>query len=198
VDPRSYIEAIAQELSRARGRGLVLSPADAQLALGWHAAGVGLEDVLDELRRVVRRTTPATRGATQFRISLQLIEGAFASRRRRKKPLAVQAPPLSAGLLDASRADVPGRDVWQALAARAEELLSRGAEAYWAEAFSALKRTLRELPRERVRDLGRALRARMAPRPPGMGREVYRKSLQLQLLSASSERLGVPPREFLL
>jgi hypothetical protein len=198
VDPRSYIEAIAQELSRARGRGLVLSPADAQLALGWHAAGVGLEDVLDELRRVVRRTAPATRGATQFGISLQLIAGAFASRRGRKNPTAAPAPPLSAGLLDASRADVPGRDVWQALAARAEELLSRGAEAYWAEAFSALKRTLRELPRERVRDLGRALRARMAPRPPGMGREVYRKSLQLQLLSASSERLGVPPREFLL
>jgi hypothetical protein len=196
VDPRSYIEAIAQELSRARGRGLVLSPADAQLALGWHAAGVGLEDVLDELRRVVRRTAPATRGATQLGISLQVIAGAFA--RGRKKPPPARAPPLSAGLLDASRANVPGRDVWQALAERAEELLSRGAEAYWAEAFSALKRTLRELPRERVRDLGRALRARMAPRPPGMGREVYRKSLQLQLLSASSERLGVPPREFLL
>jgi hypothetical protein len=198
VDPRSYIERIAQELSRARGRGLVLSPADAQLALGWHAAGVGLEDVLGELRRVARRTAPATRGATQLGISLQLIQGAFASRRGGKKPPAARAPPLSAGLLDASRADVPGRDVWQALAARAEELLSRGAEAYWAEAFSALKRTLRELPRERVRDLGRTLRARMAPRPPGMGREVYRKSLQLQLLSASSERLGVPPREFLL
>jgi hypothetical protein len=27
---------------------------------------------------------------------------------------------------------------------------------------------------------------------------VYRRSLQLQLLSAASERLGVPPREFLL
>jgi hypothetical protein len=197
VDPRSYIERIAQELARVRGRGLVLSPADAQLALGWHAAGVGLEDVLAELRRVVHRTAPATRGATQLGISLQLIKGAFASRRGRK-PLAGRAPPLSAGLLDASRADVPGRHLWQALAARAEELLSGGAEAYWAEAFSALKRTLRELPRDRVRDLGRALRARMAPRPPGMGREVYRKSLQLQLLSASSERLGVPPREFLL
>jgi hypothetical protein len=198
VDPRSYIEAIAQELSRARGRGLVLSPADAQLALGWHAAGIGLDDVLGELRRAVRRTEPAARGATRLGISLQLIEGSFASRRARKKPVPARAPPLSTDLLNASRADVPGRDVWQALAARAEDLLSRGGEAYWAEAFAALKRTLRELPRERVRDLGRALRARMAPRPPGMGREVYRKSLQLQLLSASSERLGVPPREFLL
>jgi hypothetical protein len=198
VDPRSYIEAIAQELSRARGRGLVLSPADAQLALGWHAAGIGLEEVLGELRRAVRRTAPAARGATRLGISLQLIEGSFASRRARKKPDAAEATPLSADLLRASRADVPGRALWQALAARAEDLLSRGAEAYWSEAFAALKRTLPELPRERVRDLGRALRARMAPRPPGMGREVYRKSLQLQLLSAASDRLGVPPREFLL
>ena len=198
MDPRSYIEAIAQELSRTRGRGLVLSPADAQLALGWHAAGIGLEDVLGELRRSVRPAAPPARGATQLGVSLQLIAGAFASRRARKKLASAETPALSAGLLTASRADVPGRDVWQALAARAEELLSRGAEAYWAEAVAALKRTLRELPRERVRDVGRALRARMAPRPPGMGREVYRKSLQLQLLAASSERLGVPPREFLL
>lgn len=198
MDPRSYIEAIAQELSRARGRGLVLSPADAQLALGWHAAGVGLEDVLDELRRAVRRTAPAARGATRLGISLQLIEGSFASRRARKKPVTAEATPFSADLLRASRADGPGRAVWQALAARAEDLLSRGAEAYWSEAFAALKLTLRELPRERVRDLGRALRTRMAPRPAGMCREVYRKSLQLQLLSAASDRLGVPPREFLL
>ena len=78
------------------------------------------------------------------------------------------------------------------------DLLSSGGEAYWSEAFAALRRTLRQLPRNRVRDLGRALRARMAPRPPTMGREAYRKSLQLQLLSAASERLGIPPREFLL
>jgi len=198
VDPRSYIERIAEELSRARGRGLVLSPADAQLALGWHAAGIGLDDVLEELRRAVRRTaSPAARGATQLGVSLQLIEGSFAARRGRKKPVPTQTP-LSTGLLSASRADVPGRDVWQSLASRAEELLSRGAEAYWSEAVEALKRTLRELPRERIREVGRALRARMAPRPPGMAREVYRKSLQLQLLAASSERIGVPPREFLL
>ena len=198
MDPRSYIEAIAQELSRARGRGLVLSPADARLALGWHAAGIALEHVLEELRRAVRRTAPAARGAARLGISLQLIEGAFASRRAPDKKVPAQAEALSAHLLAALRADVPGRDMWRALASRAEDLLSGGAEAYWAEAVTALRGTLRGLPRERLRDLGRALRARMAPRPPGMAREVYRKSLQLQLLAASSERLGVPPREFLL
>jgi hypothetical protein len=199
VDPRSYIERIAQELSRARGRGLVLSPADTQLALAWHAAGIRLDDVVDELRRAVRRTAPpAVRGGTRLGVSLQLIEGSFATFGGRNKPHPPQTPALSTSLLSASRADVPGRDVWKALASRAEELLSRGAEAYWSEAVEALKRTLREMPRERVREVGRALRARMAPRPAGMGRAVYRKSLQLQLLAASSERLGVPPREFLL
>jgi len=38
VTAREYIEGIAAELSRLRGRGLLLSPADAQLALSWHAA----------------------------------------------------------------------------------------------------------------------------------------------------------------
>jgi hypothetical protein len=38
----------------------------------------------------------------------------------------------------------------------------------------------------------------MAPRPKAMPRALYRRSLQLQLLAAASERLGVPPRAFLL
>ena len=198
MDPRSYIEAIAHELCRARGRGLVLSPADTQLALCWHAAGLPLDEVLDELRRAVRRTAPLARGAPRLAPSLQLIAACLQSRRPRNKSRATAASPLSAELLSASRPDLPGRDIWEALAARAEDLLSRGGEAYWSEAFAALRRTLRQLPRNRVRDLGRALRARMAPRPPTMGREAYRKSLQLQLLSAASERLGIPPREFLL
>ena len=48
---REYIETIAQELSKARGRGLLLSPADAQLALQWHAAQVPLQAVLTQVRR---------------------------------------------------------------------------------------------------------------------------------------------------
>jgi hypothetical protein len=198
VDARSYIEAIARELSRTGGRGLVLSPADARLALQWHADGVPLDSVVAELRRAVRSAPPAARGATALRVSLQFIEGTIAARRPRKAAAVVARAPLSAELLGASRSDLPSRDVWRSLAARAEDLLSRGAEAYWSEAVAALKDTLRLLPRDQVRALGRALRARMAPRPPGMGRDVYRRSLQLQLLSAASERLGVPPREFLL
>ena len=45
---------------------------------------------------------------------------------------------------------------------------------------------------------GAALRARIAPRPPAMPRRKYQRSLQLMLLAASSERLGIPPRQFLL
>jgi hypothetical protein len=198
VDPRSYIEAIAQELSRTGGRGLVLSPAEAQLALDWHAQGVPFATVVAELRRAARDDGRLARGATRLRISLQLIEAAIAARHPRKTPRVAEPLPVFASLLSASRGDLPSPDVWRSLAARAEDLLAQGAEAYWSAAVAALNSTLRRLPRDRVRALGKTLRARMAPRPPGMSRDVYRRSLQLQLLSAASERLGVPPREFLL
>jgi hypothetical protein len=105
---------------------------------------------------------------------------------------------LSEDLLRASRPDVAGHLAWQSLAARAEELLARGPDAYWSEAFLALKGALPAIPRDRLRELGKTLRARMAPRPPTMTRDLYRKSLQMQLLCAASERLGVPPPAFLL
>jgi len=198
VDPRSYIEAIAQELSRTGGRGLVLSSAEAQLALSWHAAGIELEEVLRQVRRAARQVVPAARGATRLGLSLQLIESSFASRRGLAKGAPEAAESLSAALLRASKADVPCRAAWSALAARAEDLISQGTEAYWSEVFATLKRTLHELPRDRVRGLGKALRMRMAPRPRTMRRAAYRRSLQLQLLSIASDRLGIPPREFLL
>ena len=50
---KEYIEAIAEELGRVRGRGLLLSPADVQLALCWHAAQVPLSSVVAEVRQVV-------------------------------------------------------------------------------------------------------------------------------------------------
>jgi len=147
VTAREYIEGIAAELSRLRGRGLLLSPADAQLALSWHAAGVPLAQVQAEIRRARR---------------------------------------------------LKARAAWESLARSAEEMLATGGEAYWAAALGALRAALRELPRQSVLQLGQDLRARMAPRPAAMPRARYRKSLQLQLLCAASERLGVPPRAFLL
>ena len=83
MDARSYIEAIARELARSGGRGLVLSPADARLALGWHADGVPLDSVVAELRRAVRPAPPVARGATALRFSLQFIEAAIVARRPR-------------------------------------------------------------------------------------------------------------------
>ena len=69
---RDYIEAIAAEFSRLRGPGLLLSPADAGLALSWHAAGVPLRDVQAELRRAGRLKPPAVRGAAEGGLSLQI------------------------------------------------------------------------------------------------------------------------------
>jgi hypothetical protein len=199
VTPREYIEEIAAELSRLRGRGLLLSPADARLALSWHAAGVPLADVQAEIRRARRLKPPAARGTAEVGLSLQLLEPSIAAQVRRKPPPPAAAPGLGAELLRATRSPrLAARAAWESLARGAEELLATGGDAYWAAALSALRAALRELPREAVLQLGQDLRTRMAPRPPAMPRMRYRKSLQLQLLAASSERLGVPPRAFLL
>ena len=196
---REYIEAIAAELSRLRGRGLLLSSADAQLALSWHAAGVPLAQIQTELRRA-RKLRPATpRGAVEVGFSLQLLASSIASRLRRQPSAAPIAKSLEADLVRAARAPrLAARNAWETLAHKAEDLLATGGDAYWAAALRALRAAMRELPRHAVLQVGRDLRSRMAPRPASMSRALYRRSLQLQLLAAASERLGVPPRAFLL
>jgi hypothetical protein len=200
---REYIEAVASELSRTRGKGLVLSPADTTLALSWHAAQVPLEHVTGELRRLSRKR-PKARGALLPPVSLQLLEAKFETRVRRLQPKAARGPEaLSQQLLAAVRAlrdeKLAARAAWAQLAEAADDLLAHdGGEGYWTAAFRALKTALRELPRTQVLQAGAALRVRLAPRPRGMPRRRYQRSLQLMLLSASSERLGLPPAAFLL
>jgi hypothetical protein len=199
VTAREYIESIAAELTRLRGRGLLLSSADAQLALAWHEAGVPLCDVVAELRRAQRLKPPQVRGAAQVGLSLQLISGTIAQRARRKPAPPPAANSLQTELLRAARAPrLAARAAWEALAHKAEDLLAAGGDAYWSDALRALRAALRELPRDAALRVGSDLRSRMAPRPKAMPRALYRRSLQLQLLAAASERLGVPPRAFLL
>jgi hypothetical protein len=197
---REYIEAVASELSRARGKGLVLSPADTTLALSWHAAQVPLEHVKGELRRLSRKQ-PKARGALPPKVSLQLLEARFESRVRRLQPKAAKSPEaLSLQLLAAARdPKLAARAAWTSLAEAADDLLAHdGGEGYWTAAFRTLKTALRELPRPLALQAGAALRERLAPRPRGMPRRRYQRSLQLMLLAASSERLGLPPPAFLL
>jgi len=197
---REYIEAIAQELGKAGGRGLLLSPADAQLALSWHAAEVPLAAVLAEVRKAARlRTKAVVRGAVEMGLSLQVVAPALERLRTRRKP-PVRVDGLAAELRAAAQAPgLAARGAWHSLAERAEHLLAEpGGDGYWTAAVAALKAALRELPRAAALQAGSALRSRIAPRPPAMSRRRYQRSLQLMLLSASSERLGVPPRAFLL
>ena len=199
MTPREYIESIALELTRLRGRGLLLSSADAQLALSWHEAGVPLCEVVAELRRAHRLKPPSARGAAQVGLSLQLISSAMASRSRRRPAAPPPSIGLQAELLRAARTPrLAARAAWEALAHKAEDLLAAGVDAYWSDALRALRAALRELPRHAALQVGSDLRSRMAPRPDAMPRALYRRSLQLQLLAAASERLGVPPRAFLL
>jgi len=204
VTAREYIEIVAQELGKVRGGGLLLSPADASLALAWHAAEVPIAAVVAEVRRAarLRRSGPVVRGAAELPLSLQVIAQSVEAkaRRRPKRPVPREETGLREQLLAAARAPgLAAREVWLTLADAADELFTQeGEEGYWTAAVRALKAALRELPRAAVLQAGSALRARLAPRPRGMPRRRYQRSLQLMLLSASSERLGVPPRPFLL
>jgi hypothetical protein len=197
---RTYIEALAAELSRARGKGLLLSPADTQLALSWHAAQVPISQVVAELRRHARRA-PRARGATTQPLSLQLVAAKFESRVRRMQTTKEAAPRTLSDQLRAAARDpqLAARGAWEALAEAADDLLAHdGGEGYWTALVRALKTALREVPRASALQAGAALRARIAPRPKGMPRRRYQRSLQLMLVTASSERLGLPPAAFLL
>ncbi len=199
---KEYIEAVAQELGKVRGRGLLLSPADAQLALSWHAAQVPLAAVIAEVRKAVRlrpRGAPA-RGAAEMLVSLQALAPALERHRARPKAPPARPQGLCAQLRGTARdPGLAARAAWESLAEAAERLLAEdGGDGYWTAAVHALKAALRELPRPAALQAGAALRARIAPRPAGMARRRYQRSLQLMLLSASSERLGLPPRAFLL
>ena len=205
MTPRQYIEAVALELGKLRGRGLVLSPADAQLALAWHGAGVALDEVLGELRRATRLRARGARsqarGAAEVSLSLQALAPAIDARRRGRK--VVEAAPAQGLVAELRKAALSprlaARAAWEELADRAEELLSGpSGDLYWTFAIAALRLSLRELGLEARRTAGAALRERLGPRPASMSRRRYQRSLQLQLLSAASERLGVPPRPFLL
>jgi len=202
LNAREYVEAIAQELRRVRGRGLLLSPEDARLALRWHQEQVPIEAVLTQVRKASRlrpRTAPL-RGTAEMLVSLQALAPAM-ERLRTRRP---SAPPPPGGLRGqlaaaARRPGLAARSAWESLAEAAEQLIAQdGAERYWTEAVRALKAALRELPRSAALQAGAALRERISPRPPGMSRRAYQRSLQLMLLSASSERLGLPPKPFLL
>lgn len=202
MSPKDYIEAVAAELGRLRGRGLLLSPADATLALSWHKAEVPLPAVVDELRRAGRLKSrgAGVRGAAEVGLSLQAIAHSIEGRFRVRTPRVRPSPDagLAGELLRACPPSLPAREAWQELARRSDELITQGSEAYWTAAVEALRATLRELPRPSRRKVSAALRARMAPRPRGMPTHSYKRSLQLMLLSAASDELGVPPRAFLL
>jgi hypothetical protein len=200
---REYIEALARELSKVRKGGLLLSPADAQLALSWHAAQVPLQTVIAQLRRATRQRPKGAqvRGAVDPAISLQLIAHSLVGRRAPRKTPSRGLQTLGAQLKAAALAPgLAARAAWVALANAADELLAdeAGGEHYWSAAVRALKAGLREVPRPLALQAGAALRSRIAPRPRGMPRRRYQRSLQLMLLAAASERLGLPPRAFLL
>ena len=207
MEARVYVEAVAQELSKLRGRGLLLSPADAQLALGWHAAGVPLTEVIRAVRggtRLLPRTgTQTPRGTGSPMVSLQALASALEAR---LKDGAAQASRMVSGrdtledelLRAAARPGLPEKARWEKLAREAEGLIGRAPDQYWSAVIDTLLASLRRLPRKERLLAGAALRARIRRRPHALSPARYRRSLQQQLLQASSEALQLPPAAFLL
>src|SRR5689334_16099636 len=106
LSAKEYIEAIAEELARVRGRGLLLSPADVQLALGWHAAEIPLPAVLAEVRKAsrLRARSAGARGAAEMLISLQALAPAI----ERLRPRRLQPRPTGLGRELRDAAGKPG------------------------------------------------------------------------------------------
>ncbi len=204
VDARQYIEAIATELSRLRGGGLLLSPTDTQLALGWHAAAIPLGAVLEAVRRGQRlKARKRARGAGEAGISLSTLAADVEGRASKQRGAAARVATGRSSLCDELRAaasapGLRGRAAWLALAGDAESLLGESSDAYWTRAIAALRSALPELARDQRRALGKTLRERFPRCPPGLSRARYRRALQLQLLSASSSLFALPPASFLL
>lgn len=205
---QEYVEAIAREVGRLRGGGLLLSPADAQLALSWHAAGLPLPQVLEAVRggrAMLSRGGGRARGALELPLSLQAVRGRveaqLAASAKARRALREAAGPRTLGmeLSEAARAPgLPAREAWASLAARAEALLAQGPEGYWAAAAEALLASLRALPRARRVEAGRVVRERRGRRTPRISPARYRRALQQHLLRAASELFQVPPKAFLL
>ena len=157
--------------------------------------------MIGEVRKAARlRTRSSARGAAEMMLSLQALAPALNRLCARRTPMPAEPKGLCGRLRAATRCPgLAARAAWESLADRAEQLLAEdGGDGYWTVAVRALKAALRELPRSAALEAGSALRSRIAPRPPGMTRRRYQRSLQLMLLSATSERLGLPPRAFLL
>jgi hypothetical protein len=207
MEAREYVESVASELLRLRGRGLVLSSDDAQLALGWHAAGVPLSEVLASIRRVAasqpKGANRKVRGAAPALLTLRTLAPTIDAGLRRRVAAEARATTGRTSLCDELRcaAATPGlssRERWRQLADRSEELLARSSEAYWSEVIGALLSSLRALPRSARLQAGAGLRSRAIRRRGALEPARFRRTLQMQLVRSSSEALGLPPAPFLL
>lgn len=208
VPAREYIETLAREVGKTGG-GLVLSSADAQLALTWHAAGLPLAEVLALVKKgfvaLKSKGGGRARGVHAQPLSLSAVRGRvegllLASKKRQARMAQLGAPrTLSDELLSAALSPgLPARALWTRLAAQADVLLSSGRDGYWSGAIAALCESLKALPKAQRLAVGMAVRARRGRRPARVSPARYRRSLQLQMLSAASELYGVPPKAFLL
>jgi hypothetical protein len=210
-----YFQALELLLAKLRGGGLLLSPADWQVAAQWRRRGVPLELVARTMEDLYarRRERDAKRRINSLRYFAPAVEAAWEELRaltgsgHRVAPAPFDAAARLRRLASALPAEIVERERW---AARIEALTGDSASveerlaAFDEELLSACERRLSAEQRARI-DAGRdAVLSRLAPRLPAeevtvaagrLWRQELRRELALPVLSLFSPEAQPDPEE---
>ncbi|MCB9522736.1 MAG: hypothetical protein H6702_05065 [Myxococcales bacterium] len=129
--PADFLRAVQQAFLDARGRGLMLSARDTELALRWHAADYPLHVVIEAIQACLAEAPPKVRGLAYVAPAVDEAVGAWRHRRVGAREGGDDEAPADSALDP------------QAVRAAFDELLERVAEAGQAQADDGHKALLR-------------------------------------------------------
>lgn len=211
-DQLTYQHVVGEYFLQLCGKGLMLSPLDAELVDEWERRGIPVAIVCRGLRRGFEECAAGVPTASARPRSLRSLRGAVESEWRAYRSGRVgdaPAPPSEevavSGRLAAARAFLAGGErgatdriaaAYAACARALDEQLSAAGGAKTLDALeAALARAdqalvaawLRSLPREERGALGRRVALRAGPRRSGVRRAIHREILRTHLLEAARE-----------
>lgn len=192
AEEHHYFQAIEANFLRLRGKAVLLSASDWQIAQGWYRAGVPLEVVLQVMELLFERSRSRKgRAISALRYFKAAVEAAWeevealsaGSRRDRLEPVRVDE--RLRRLTEALPVDLPQREEWvariQALGGTVETV-EQGLSGLDVELLTAGKDALPAAERETVRRQIEEALARLRGRLPAAELERSRVHLEAQLL----------------
>ncbi|MEZ5314484.1 MAG: hypothetical protein R2862_13060 [Thermoanaerobaculia bacterium] len=192
AEEHHYFQAIEAHFLRLRGKAVLLSSSDWQIAQGWYRAGVPLEVVVQVMEQLFERARGRKgRAISALRYFKAAVEAAWeevealsaGSRRDRLEPVRVDE--RLRRLTKALPAGLPGRGDWVARIEALDgsvEVVEHGLKELDAELLAAGKDSLQEAERESVlRQTSDAL-GRLQGRLPAEEIERSRAHLEEQLV----------------